>query len=74
MATPSSRRKDSHLDAFLDGQAGGMVAFVQSKFREKAINSQRQWFDLLLAALPEKVLDQVMDVVDNIQRTSPMTP
>jgi hypothetical protein len=39
---------------------------VESKFREKAIISQRRWFDLLLTALPEKVLDQVMDVVDSV--------
>ncbi len=28
--------------------------------------SQRRCFDLLLAAMPEKILDQLMDVVDNV--------
>ncbi len=33
---------------------------------EKGNISQRRRFDLLLAAMPEKILDQVMDMVDNV--------
>jgi hypothetical protein len=45
--------------------------FAESKFREKAIIPQRRRFDLLLAAMPEKIFDQVMDVVDNIPEDFP---
>jgi hypothetical protein len=34
-------------------------------------NSQLRRFDLLLAAMPEKILDQVMDVVDNVPEDFP---
>jgi hypothetical protein len=32
------------------------LAFAEIKFREKAVASQRRCFDLLLAAMPEKIL------------------
>ncbi len=35
---------------------------AESKSREKTIISQRRWFDLLLAAMPEKIMDKVLDV------------
>jgi hypothetical protein len=37
-------------------------SFVE-KFREKAVFSKRQRFDLLFTAMPEKILDLIMDVV-----------
>jgi hypothetical protein len=43
-------------------------AFARDKFREKSIISQ---FDLLLATMPEKILDQVMDVVDIVPEDFP---
>ncbi len=44
------------LANFLGSQTGG-------KYREKAVVSKRQRFDLLFAAMPEKILDLIMDVV-----------
>jgi hypothetical protein len=71
MAMPSAEGEDSHLAAFLGGPAGAWFAFAESKVREKAIISQLQWFDLLLAAMPEKILVQVMDMVDNVPEDFP---
>jgi hypothetical protein len=45
VATPSSRTRSRRF------------AFVESEFREKAAVSQWRSFNLLLAAMPEKVLD-----------------
>jgi hypothetical protein len=41
-------------------------AFAKSKFREKTVVSQRRCFNLPLAAMPEKTLDQINEVVDNM--------
>jgi hypothetical protein len=46
-------------------------AFAESKFRENAVFSQEQRFNLLLAAMPEKILDQIMDKVENVPEDSP---
>jgi hypothetical protein len=46
-------------------------AFAESKFREKTIISQWRRFELLLAAMLEKVLEQVMDSMDNIPEDFP---
>jgi hypothetical protein len=59
------------LPPFWITRPAAWFVFAESKFREKAIISQRRRFDLLLAALPERVLDQVMDVVDNISEDFP---
>jgi hypothetical protein len=40
-------------------------------FREKAVEKQARNFDLLLAALPKKVQDQVMDVIDKMLANIP---
>ncbi len=46
-------------------------AFTDSMFWEKAAVSQRQRFDLILAAMPEKILDRIMDMVDNLPEDFP---
>ncbi len=38
----------------------------EAKFRTSNITNQRVMFDLLVAALPEKNLSQVMDIIKNI--------
>jgi hypothetical protein len=40
---------------FLGGQVGTLFDFAESKFREKAIIYQWRRFDLLSAAMPEKI-------------------
>ncbi len=60
------KEKTVTLLPFCVARPATWFAFAASKFREKAIISQWRRFDLLLAAMPEKILDQVMDVVDNI--------
>ena len=65
------KEKTVTLPPFWAARPAAWFAFAESKFREKAIISQRRRFDLLLAAMPEKILDQVMDVVDNIPEDFP---
>ena len=65
------KEKTVTLPPFWAARPAAWFAFAESKFREKAIISQRRRFDLLLAAMPEKILDQVMDVVDNILEDFP---
>jgi len=59
------------LPPFLASRLGAWFAFVESKFSEKAVDKQARKFVLLLAALPEKVLDQMIDVVDNMPADFP---
>jgi len=65
------KEKTVTLPPFWAARPAAWFAFAESKFREKAIISQRRRFDLLLAAMPERILDQVMDVVDNIPEDFP---
>ncbi len=44
---------------------------AERKLQEKAIISQQRRFDLHIAAMPVKILDQVIDVVDNILKDFP---
>ncbi len=50
-----------------EGEAGDLTTFLGrltgGKFREKAVVSQWRRFNLLFAAMPEKILDLIMDVV-----------
>ena len=45
--------------------------FAEAKFRTNNITSQRVMFDLLVAALPEMTLAQVMDIINNILAVNP---
>jgi hypothetical protein len=42
-----------------------------SSLSPKGNSRRRRRFDLLLAALPEKVLDQIMDVLENVPEDYP---
>jgi hypothetical protein len=57
-----SGQGDAHQEK--EKTAAGFV-FAESKFLEKAMVSQRRRFDLLVD-MPEKILDQIMDVVNNV--------
>jgi hypothetical protein len=63
---PAAEGEDGHLASFWAARPSAWFAFAERTFWEKAIIPQRLRFDLLLAAMPEKILDQVMDVVDNV--------
>jgi hypothetical protein len=60
------KEKTIILPPFWAARPVSLFAFAESKLNEKTIISQRRRFDLLLAAMPEKILDQVMAEVDNI--------
>ncbi len=62
------KEKTVILLPFCAARPAAWFAFAESKFREKAIISQWRRFDLLLAAMPGKILDQVMDMVGNITK------
>jgi hypothetical protein len=54
------------LPPFWTRRPAAWFAFAEIKFREKSVDKQARNFDLLLAALPKKVQDQMMDVIDNV--------
>jgi hypothetical protein len=51
---------------FWAARPAAWFAYAESKFCKKAVTSQQRHFDLLLAAILEKILDNIMDVVNNI--------
>jgi hypothetical protein len=55
------KKKTVILMPFWAARPTARFAFAESKFQEKDIISKWQQFDLLLAAMPEKILDQVID-------------
>jgi hypothetical protein len=59
------------LPAFWISEPAAWFALAEAKFRTSNITSQRVMFDLLVAALPEKNLSQVMDIIKNIPAINP---
>jgi hypothetical protein len=59
------------LPAFWISEPAACFALAEAKFRTSNITSQRVMFDLLVAALPEKNLSQVMDIIKNIPAINP---
>ncbi len=59
------------LPAFWISEPAAWFALGVAKFRTSNITSQRVMFDLLVAALPEKNLSQVMDIIKNIPAVNP---
>jgi hypothetical protein len=57
--------------AFWISEPAAWFALAEVKFRTNNITSQRVMFDLLVAALPEKNLSQVMDIIKNIPAINP---
>jgi hypothetical protein len=66
VGSKQQKEKIGILPPFWVARPAAWFTFAENKFCEKAVNSQRRHFDLLLAAIPEKILDNIMDVVDNI--------
>jgi hypothetical protein len=59
------------LPPFWISEPAACFALAEAKFRTSNITSQRVMFDLLVAALPEKNLSQVMDIIKNIPAINP---
>jgi hypothetical protein len=59
------------LPAFWISEPAAWFALAEAKFCTNNITSQRVMFDLLVAALPEKNLSQVMDIIKNIPAINP---
>jgi hypothetical protein len=60
-----------NLPAFWISEPAAWFAFAEAKFRTSHITSQRVMFDLLVAALSERNLAQVMDIISNIPAVNP---
>jgi hypothetical protein len=59
------------LPAFWISELAAWFALAEARFQTSNITSQRVMFDLLVAALPEKNLSQVMDIIKNIPAINP---
>jgi hypothetical protein len=59
------------LPTFWISEPAAWFALAEAKFRTSNITSQRVMFDLLVAALPEKHLSQVMDIIKAIPALNP---
>jgi hypothetical protein len=61
-----------NLPAFWISDPAAWFVFAEAKFRTNNITSQRVMFDLLVAALQETTLAQVMDIINNILAVNPL--
>ncbi len=65
-AAPATHPSKLPLPTFWISEPAAWFALAEAKFRTSNITSQRVMFDLLVAALPEKHLSQVMDIIKAI--------
>ncbi len=70
-AVPPTHPSKLTLAAFWISEPAAWFVLAEAKFRASNITSQRVMFDLLVAALPEKNLSQVMDIIKNIPAINP---
>jgi hypothetical protein len=59
------------LPTFWISEPAAWFALAEAKFGTSNTTNQRVMFDLLVAALPEKNLSQVMDIIKNIPAINP---
>ncbi len=71
VATPPTHPSKLTLSTFWISEPAAWFALAEAKFRTSNITSQRVMFDLLVAALPEKHLSQVMDIIKAIPAINP---
>jgi hypothetical protein len=69
-AVPPHPRKLT-LPTFWISELATWFTLREAKFRTSNITNQRVMFDLLVTALPEKNLSQVMDIIKNIPAINP---
>jgi hypothetical protein len=70
-AVPPTHPSKLTLPVFWISVPAAWFAFAEAKFQTSNITSQRVMFDLLVAAIPEKNLSQVMDIINNIPAFNP---
>jgi hypothetical protein len=70
-AAPPTHPSKLTLPTFWISEPAAWFALAEAKFRTSNITSQRVMFDLLVAALPEKHLSQVMDIIKAIPAINP---
>jgi hypothetical protein len=70
-AVPPTHPSKLTLPTFWISEPAAWFALAEAKFRTSNITSQRVMFDLLVAALPEKNLSQVMDIIKNFPAINP---
>ena len=70
-AAPPTHPSKLTLPTFWVSEPAAWFALAEAKFRTSNITSQRVMFDLLVAALPEKHLSQVMDIIKAIPAINP---
>jgi hypothetical protein len=70
-AVPPTHPSKLTLPTFWISKLAAWFALAEAKFRTSNITSQRVMFDLLVAALPEKHLSQVMDIIKAIPAINP---
>ncbi len=68
---PATHPSKLTLPTFWISEPAAWFALAEAKFRTSNITSQRVMFDLLVAALPEKHLSQVMDIIKAIPAINP---
>ena len=70
-AAPATHPSKLTLPTFWISEPAAWFALAEAKFRTSNITSQRVMFDVLVAALPEKHLSQVMDIIKAIPAINP---
>jgi hypothetical protein len=70
-AVPTTHPSKLTLPTFWISEPAAWFALAEAKFQTSNITSQRVMFDLLVAALPEKHLSQVMDIIKTITAINP---
>jgi hypothetical protein len=65
------KEKTVILPPFWAAWPAAWFAYAKSKFRKKAVTSQQRRFDFLLVAIPEKILNNIMDEVDSVPEDLP---
>ncbi len=68
---PAHPPQQVDLPAFWISELAAWFALAEAKFPNSNITSQRVMLDLLVPALPEKNLSQVMDIIKNIPAINP---
>jgi len=70
---PQQHGRDVKLPTFWKARPEAWFVYAESKFRLKHVETEQEQSDHLLAALPEEVLAQVMDVIEDLPEDTPYT-
>jgi hypothetical protein len=68
---PQHHGRDVKLPTFGKARPEAWFVYAESKFRLKHADTEQEQSDHLLAALPEEVLAQVMDVIEDLPEDTP---